>query len=92
MGVRLGRYVQHLRDQRSESIRHLGRVVGVSPSHLSLIESGCREASITVLYRIVQSLEGDFVWALRLLASDAGVPDEVLSRLSPSTHRTDRPS
>ena len=78
MGKRLGTYIQQLRKQRGGSIRQVGHRVGLSPSYLSHIEAGRREASVSVLYRLVQHLEGDFTRALRLLATDAGVPEEAL--------------
>jgi transcriptional regulator with XRE-family HTH domain len=78
MGKRLGTYVQELRQQKGASIRRLGDQLGLSPSHLSLIERGQREVSISTLYPIVQALDGDFARALCLLALDAGVPEEEL--------------
>ncbi len=78
MGKQLGTYIKRLRRQRGASIRQVGGQIGLSPSHLSLIESGQREASIHTLYPLVQALEGDFSQALHLLVMDAGVPEEAL--------------
>jgi len=78
MGKRVGAYIRELRAHQSISIRGLGGQTGLSPSYLSLVERGRRETSISTLCPIVQALEGDFRHALRLLALDAGVPEEVL--------------
>lgn len=80
MGVRLGSYLQTLRQQQRTSIRQLGCQVGLSPSYLSLLERGQRETSLNNLYPLILALKGNFNHALRLLALDAGVPEEVVSR------------
>lgn len=79
MGKRVGAYIQELRQQHGLSIRKLGDEAGLSPSYVSLIERGEREVSIQNLYPIVQALGGDFGSAMRLLAIDAGIPEEAVS-------------
>ncbi len=87
MGKQLGTYIKELRVQRKTSIRELGSRIGLSHSYLSLIENGQREVSIYTLYPLVQALEGDFAYALRLLVTDAGLPEEALPCRVPSrTH------
>lgn len=78
MGKRVGKYLQELREAQGVSIRQLGAEVGLSPSHLSMVENGQREVSITVLFPIVKALDGDFVNALQLLAVDAGIPPDAV--------------
>lgn len=80
MGQRIGTYIHKLRQQNRASIREVSDQVGLSPSHLSLIERGQREVSINTLYPIMQALRGDFNCALRLLVLDAGIPEEILSQ------------
>lgn len=80
MGKRVGTYIQELRQQHGLSIRQLGSLVGLSHTHLSLLERGQRETSINTLYPLMQALNGDFINALRLLALDAGVPEEDVSQ------------
>ncbi len=86
MGKRIGNYLQELRAEQGWSIRQLGAEVGISASHLSLVEKGRREVSITALLPIVKALNGNFVDALRLLAMDAGIPTEVINE--PPSDRT----
>ncbi len=78
MGKRVGTYIRELRKERGLSLRSLGAQIGISPSHLSLVERGEREVSVSVLYPIVQMLNGDMLHALILLAQDAGVPASAL--------------
>lgn len=79
MGKRIGNYLQELRTEQGWSIRQLGSEVGISAAHLSLVEKGRREVSITALLPIVKALNGNFVDALRLLALDAGIPTDVIN-------------
>lgn len=87
MGKRVGKYLHELREEQGRSIRQLGAEIGISPSHLSSIESGRRGVSITALYPIVKALDGDFSDALRLLALDAGIPTEVVNDQIPDQRR-----
>ncbi|MCB0190749.1 MAG: helix-turn-helix transcriptional regulator [Anaerolineae bacterium] len=79
MGKRVGKYLQQLREAQGQSMRQLGTQVGISPSHLCLVETGQREVSITLLFPIIKALDGDFVNALKLLVLDAGVPAEAIA-------------
>ena len=78
MGKLVSAYIRELRAHQSISIRELGGRTEFSPSYLSLVERERRTTSIAALYRIVRALGGDFRHALRLLALDAGVPEEVI--------------
>jgi transcriptional regulator with XRE-family HTH domain len=80
MGKLVGNYIQQLRQRQGTSIRKLSSQVDLSPAHLSLLERGQREASIHTLYPLIKALGGNFRLALNLLAQDAGVPEEELSR------------
>jgi transcriptional regulator with XRE-family HTH domain len=79
MGKRVGKYLQDLREAQGSTIRQLGSQIGISPSHLSSVETGRREVSITALFPIVKALNGDFGSALTLLAMDAGIPAEAIA-------------
>jgi len=87
MGKQVGKYLQDLRGQQGWTIRQLGTETGISPSHLSLIEQGQREVSITVLFPIIKALNGNFLKALHLLALDAGIPTEVVNDQIPDQRR-----
>lgn len=78
MGKQVGNYIQKLREAKGLGLRQLGDQISLSPSHLSMVEKGKREVSITVLYPIIEALDGNFVNALRFLALDAGVPHDVI--------------
>lgn len=78
MGKQVGKYIQQLRESRGVGLRQLGDQIGLSASHLSMVEHGQREVSIVILYGITAALDGDFISALRLLAVDAGVPEEAI--------------
>ncbi len=80
MGKLVGKYLQELREAQGVGIRELGAQIGLSPAHLSMVEKGQREVSITVLFPIVQALNGEFVTALRLLVLDAGIPEEAITQ------------
>ena len=79
MGKQVGQYLQELRTEQSLSIRGLGEQVNLSPAHLSLVENGRREVSITVLFQVIKALHGDFATALRLQVLDAGIPAEAIA-------------
>ncbi len=78
MGKEVGLYIQELRTNQGIGLRRLSDQIGLSAAHLSMVEHGRRETSVTVLYDIIRTLNGDFVDALQRLALDAGVPAEVL--------------
>ena len=82
MGKNVGQYVKQLREAQGLELCQLAKQIGLSISHLSLVEHGQRETPVTVLYDIVNSLNGDFITALCCLAADAGIPAEVLRAYS----------
>lgn len=82
MGKRVGTYIQELRQEKGTTIRKLAGQVGLSYGHISMIERGEREVSLGTLFPIIQTLEGDFVRAMCLLAIDAGIPEEALPQKS----------
>ena len=79
MGKLVGQYLQKIRTAQGYSIRHLAAQADISPSHLSLVETGQREISIEALFPIISALNGNFVEALRLLVLDAGIPPEAIT-------------
>ena len=82
MGKNVGQYVQQLREAQGLELCQLAEHIGLSTAHLSLVEHGQRETSVTVLYDIVKSLGGDFMTALCCLAIGAGIPVEALRTYS----------
>jgi transcriptional regulator with XRE-family HTH domain len=81
MATRVGNYIHILRQEQNISMRELARQTGLSPGYLSMIERGHREMPVQTLYSMVEALNGDFVFALRQMAMDAGVPEEELAQL-----------
>lgn len=53
----LGAEVRQERERREVSLRAMARRLGVSPSHLSLIERGRLRPSVEILWRIVSELD-----------------------------------
>ena len=70
-----GRAIRVVRSAHDLSQRQLAGRIGVSPSHLSLIESGKRDPSLKVLEEIADSLAVP-MHLLTLLASDVGDVDD----------------
>ena len=66
-----GKAIRVVRSGRGLSQRHLADRIGISPSHLSLVESGKRDPSLKLLEEIAVSL-GVPMHLLTLLASDVG--------------------
>lgn len=55
--VALGRWIRHYRKTRGLTLDQLASKVGASSSHLSLIETGQREARVTMLSKIAVALD-----------------------------------
>ncbi len=55
--VALGRWIRHYRKAKGLTLDQLANAVEASPSHLSLIETGQREARVTMLAKIASSLD-----------------------------------
>lgn len=55
--VALGRWIRHYRKTKGLTLNQLATSVGTSPSHLSLIETGQREARVTMLSKIAAALD-----------------------------------
>jgi len=53
----LGQRIRHFRQQRGFTLEDLGEHVGVTASQLSLVENGKREAKISLLNALAESLE-----------------------------------
>ena len=70
-----GRAIRVVRSAHGLSQRQLAGRIGVSPSHLSLIESGKRDPSLKVLEEIAGTLAVP-MHLLTLLASDVGDVDD----------------
>lgn len=56
----IGRNIRHYRQQRGLTLSQLGAMLGCAPSNLSLIETGKREARLSLLGSIAESLDIDF--------------------------------
>ena len=76
--TRLGTYIRGLRQNKGLSTYEAGKIAGCSPTVFSLVERGKRGVSIPMLWRIISTLDGDMNKALKLMAVDAGVPEEAL--------------
>ena len=70
-----GRAIRVVRSAHGLSQRQLADRIGVSPSHLSLIESGKRDPSLKLLEEIAGNLAIP-MHLLALLASDVGDVDD----------------
>ena len=68
--MQYGRAVRIVRSAHNVSQSQLAERIGISPSHLSLIESGKRAPSLKMVERLSTALEVP-VHLLTLLASDA---------------------
>lgn len=58
-GWRIGPNVQVLRKDKNMTTAELSDKLGVSTSHVSQIEQGCRRMSIDLLYKYMEVLETD---------------------------------
>lgn len=58
-GWRVGPNVQELRKDKNMTAAELSDRLGVSTSHVSQIEQGCRRMSIDLLYKYMEVLEVD---------------------------------
>ncbi len=54
--VHVGHLLRQLREERRISIRELGRISGLSPNALSMIERGRTSPSVSTLYRLTDAL------------------------------------
>jgi DNA-binding XRE family transcriptional regulator len=54
--VQVGQLLRRLREIRGISIRELGRMSGLSPNALSMIERGLTSPSVSTLYRLTDAL------------------------------------
>ena len=79
MGKHVGQYLHQLRETEGLGLRQLASQIGLSASHLSMVEHGQRETSVVVLYDIVKRLDGDFITALRRMALDIGIPPKAIA-------------
>ena len=70
-----GRAIRVVRSAHDLSQRQLAERIGISPSHLSLVESGKRDPSLKLLEEIAGSLTVP-MHLLTLLASDVGDVDD----------------
>lgn len=58
-GWKIGPRIQRLRKERNMTAEELGVELGVSTSHISQIEQGCRKMSVDLLYRLMEVLSVD---------------------------------
>ncbi len=54
--IHVGHLLRQLREERRISIRELGRISGLSPNALSMIERGRTSPSVSTLYRLTDAL------------------------------------
>lgn len=58
-GWKIGPRIKRLRKERNMTAEDLGLELGVSTSHISQIEQGCRKMSVDLLYRLMEVLGVD---------------------------------
>ena len=58
-GWKIGPRIQRLRKKQNMTAEDLGIKLGVSTSHISQIEQGCRKMSVDLLYRLMEVLNVD---------------------------------
>lgn len=58
-GWKIGPRIKRLRKERNMTAEDLGLELGVSTSHISQIEQGCRKMSVDLLYRLMEVLSVD---------------------------------
>ena len=58
-GWKIGPRIKRLRKERNMTAEDLGLELGVSTSHISQIEQGCRKMSVDLLYRLMDVLSVD---------------------------------
>lgn len=82
----LGAAVRVERERRKVSLRAMARKLGVSPSHLSLIERGRLRPSVEILWRIV----AEFDLSLDNLLTVAGAPQPPAPEGTPVSRARER--
>lgn len=73
-GWRVGPNVQELRKDKNMTAAELSDRLGVSTSHVSQIEQGCRRMSIDLLYKYMEVLEVDANTVLDVTAIEKKEP------------------
>lgn len=58
---KFGQKVKTLREEKSMSIEHLANISDVDRNYISDIEKGKRNVSITIMEKIINALESDFL-------------------------------
>ncbi len=58
-GWKIGQRIKRLRKERNMTAEVLSIELGVSTSHISQIEQGCRKMSVDLLYRLMEVLSVD---------------------------------
>ncbi len=81
--VHVGQLLRQLREERRISIRELGRISGLSPNALSMIERGRTSPSVSTLYRLTDALG---VPITALFRQDQGQQAIVFRAVSERTH------
>ncbi len=81
--VHVGQLLRQLREERRISIRELGRISGLSPNALSMIERGRTSPSVSTLYRLTDALN---VPITALFRQDQGQQAIVFRTVSERTH------
>ena len=82
MSNHLGQYLRELRTRRGMTARQVSLKAGCTDATVSRIEQGKRKPSLHLLWRLVEALEGDYAYAVSLLALDEDVPEAICSTIS----------
>ena len=57
MGLQLGKYIKHCRQEKKIAVKTLAKITGISKSYLDYIESGAREPQVDMLAKIAAVLD-----------------------------------
>lgn len=83
--MNIGRAIKLCRSQRGWTLAELGKLAGIAPSHLSMVERGERDPSMTSVETISKAL-GIPVNVLVFLAADtselSGITEDLKEKLS----------
>ncbi len=69
----VGAYIATLREARGINPTALGRLVGTSASQISRIEQGAQDPRASLLFAIIDAVQGRYEDVQRLLSTDADV-------------------
>jgi transcriptional regulator with XRE-family HTH domain len=79
---RLGEYLRYLRTRKGLTLRELSIQVGYTDAYINRLELGKRSTGLRRLWELVNTLDGDYIYALAALCADEGVPEEIVEQIS----------